>query len=231
MKEKSKEIDKFMKEQKDKTKKKLEDWLVSKGMTKKQIKSRKDLHHNRDINVFVNLLNRLNNLNSIKNLDEEENFRLQLLLIHSYTDFIITNLIKDTFNFKNFDENEKFSIKLNLLFASEILDIYGYQVLSKMNQIRDDTTHKFNLNYESIESKVNNLRGYCISDLRLLFDKVELPIQKLLLACIPYINSLRGHHLPHSLKKIESIKIDTKRVSGKLKILFSVFNPKNMQPT
>lgn len=142
---------------------------------------------------FVELLNKINESNINSLLSEKDIFRLQVLLLHLYTDYLMINIIKEDLPLHKdlLKRLEGFSTRLHIINAKGILDDNGFKAIKKLNSIRNDLQHKYEFNLDSMKDKIENLEE--LSHIKSPdFDKFTI-IGKLQLICVHYINSLRGY--------------------------------------
>ena len=141
----------------------------------------------------------------------EHIFRLKVLILHLHTDFLLTEIIEHIKNnnftrgknkeFWNMDGKE-FAEKLRIVYATGHFDEDFLETLRKLNNIRNNLSHKLLPDIKSLEDKIRSIK---IEELIKQNLSKELdPIEHLVMGCIGYINIL-AEYLWVNLKK-EKIK-------------------------
>ncbi len=175
---------------------------------------------------FVDLLNKINEKKINNSLDEKDVFRLQVLLLHLYTDYLLINIIKKDLPLHKdmLKESEGFNSRLHIINAKKILDDKGFTAIKKLNSIRNTLQHDYEFDTDSMKNKIESIKE--LSPIKFPdFNNFD-NLGKLQLICVPYINSLRGY-----LGRIDGngkpelivYKIDTKTNPWSINFTFTGF--------
>jgi len=161
-------------------------------MVQKKVKEEKKENY-LSVKYFTDLLNKINLLSNHSFFTEKEKYIYQILTLHTYTDFLITNIIREKFEeFKNtLGDSEKFIVKLEIIYASKILSKAGFEALNKLNKLRNNLVHKFEIKTNVVKDMIDSLKDSEIIGNKKIFERLSSPIEKLEVACIHYINALR----------------------------------------
>ncbi len=157
---------------------------------------------------FVNKLNRASDYHFFS---EKEALVYQSVLLHLYTDFILTQICEK----RSLKFDWRFTSKLNALFNAKILDNDGYKALEILNDIRNKMAHDFEIDIDLIKQKVESFKNLNIIGNKDFFNKLSSLIEKLEVICIHYINSLREEILRLSGRTVDNLPIRFKSIDGK----------------
>jgi len=181
------------------------------------------MEKNLSLEHFVKLLNQLNNSES--SFGKNNTFRLQVLLLHLYSDYLMINILKKDLPLHKdmIKRSEGFSTRLHVIHARGILSDEGFRVLKELNAIRNKLQHDYEISLESLASKISRLEAFPGIDNK-KFANFDI-ISRLELACVRHINALRVR-LDENKENFHSIayllnpktgKIEFKAVWGNLK--------------
>ena len=178
---------------------------------------------------FVDLLNKINTKIDPSILNEQDNLRLQILLLHVYLDYLLILITEDISPPKSKNlkclkrKNGSFKVyqhsgKLKLLRMRKVLDSNAYKVLKWLNDVRNIIAHEYDFNVKDVEKVILRMRLKIPQNLQSHFDNLNLTA-KMSFACVLYINSLRDYiRVRKKWSGIDKIKV----VGQEDRILFSV---------
>ena len=157
---------------------------------------------------FVNKLNRASDYHFF---NEKEALIYQVVLLHLYTDFILTQICEK----KGLKFDWRFTSKLNALTNAKTLDDDGYKALKILNDLRNELAHDFEIDIETVKLKIDNFKNLKIIGNKDFFERLGSTIEKLEVICIHYINSLREEILRLTGGVIDNLPFKFKMVDGK----------------